>query len=93
MNNSDVNLKLTRAQLEKIATSYASPKPVSLVEDPLPVPEEPVLRYADLIDQDLTRRLIGFTDQLVKLHVSKKLIRCNIEGRRRQFCIRAGGSG
>ena len=66
------DLKLTRAQLEKIATSYASPKPVSLVEDPLPVPEEPVLRYADLIDQDLTRRLIGFTDQLVKLHVSKK---------------------
>lgn len=64
------DMRISHAQLQEIAVNYASPKPVPLIHDPFPVPGEPVLRYSNLINQDLTRRLIGFTDQLVRLHIN-----------------------
>jgi FkbM family methyltransferase len=66
------DLSITHSQLEEIASSYASPKTVPLVHDPLPIPDELVLRYTEMIDQDLTRRLIGFTDMLVRAQLNRK---------------------
>ncbi len=60
------NLSLSKTDLLAIATSYARRGPHCVVRDPIdPIPYTG-LRYPELMDTGVTRRIIAFTEQVIQ---------------------------
>ena len=55
------NMQLSLEDLRDAATMYASPEPMELCKDPLSVPEDCVMKWPELVNVNLTERVVRFS--------------------------------